>query len=433
MAGKWGRRGCAGALRPALAAALMACLAPEAMAFAWSPQSAALLGSQRAVPLCRCAASIPGPLGACTCGRPGKPARAPVRAADGRERTRRRARGASGGARPAGPAAGTPPQRRGAPVQGAPAGPVRLTGGSPCACRFGRATATSRAQARRVLNMVGTMDEEMPALSGPPKLAAPPVAAPAPVEAAPAPVEAAPAPAQQKAATPETSGAYANELSWTSTKKGAAPSDCLYTACGKCKAVYVVTEAMIGDGTRIQCSVCENVWYQAPERLKEMTEGTSFRSYDVEAWKRDEELDPRRARRGGGGGGGGQRGKKGAVTLFVGNLPFSTTEDTLRDRFEVYGDLTQVSVITDADGRPRGFAFVDFEVKADGEQACREMNGFSIDGRNIDVKVSEDRGGGGGRGGRGGGRGGRGGRGGGRGGGGDGRDSSGKFTVRRAS
>ena len=279
--------------------------------------------------------------------------------------------------------------------------------------------------------MVGTMDEEMPALSGPPKLSAPPVAAPAPAPA-PAPVEAAQAPAQQTAAKPEAPGAYANELSWTSTNKGAAPSDCLYTACGKCKAVYVVTEAMIGDGTRIQCSVCENVWYQAPERLKEMTEGTSFRSYDVEAWKRDEELDPRRARRGGGGGGG-QRGKKGAVTLFVGNLPFSTTEDTLRDRFEVYGDLTQVSVITDADGRPRGFAFVDFEVKADGEQACREMNGFSIDGRNIDVKVSEDRGGGGGRGGRGGGRGGRGGRGGGRGGGGDGRDSSGKFTVRRAS
>ena len=77
MAGKGSCRGRAGALRPALAAVLMACLALEATAFAWSPQAATLLGSQRAVPLCRCAASIPGPRCACTCGRSRANQRAP--------------------------------------------------------------------------------------------------------------------------------------------------------------------------------------------------------------------------------------------------------------------------------------------------------------------------------------------------------------------
>jgi len=351
---------------------------------------------------------------------------------------------------------------------------------SPLALALGRAKG-----GRRALNMVGTMDEEMPALSGPPeeeaipvltgppKLAAPPTPpqVQAPVEV-PVPVASVvvvpvdPVPATETAketvdsnesSMPLPSAAYADELSWTAGRQGTAPSDCLYTSCGKCRAVYVVTEKMIGEGTRIQCSVCDNVWYQAPERLKEMSEGTTFNSYDIKAWQADDGMTVRRQREaggGGGGGGGGQRGRKGAITLFVGNLPFTLNEDTLRTEFEHYGEVTQVSVISDADGRPRGFAFVDFDKKEAGEAACREMNGFSIDGRAIDVKVSEDRGGGGGGrggggrggGGRGGGRGGGGdrgggsrggreggGRGGGGGGGGDGRDASGKFSVRRAS
>lgn len=326
----------------------------------------------------------------------------------------------------------------------------------------------------RSLHMVGTMDEELPTLSGPPKLAAPPVIDERVFEAAPAPVdlpevkEEAQEGVKEASRDPVAHTAYKDQLSWTSTRQGTAPADCLYTSCGKCKAVYVVTEEMIGEGTRIQCSVCSNVWYQAPERLKEMSEGTSFEMYDADAYRADETGYAAGVRRGGrsgeggdggggGGGGGGNRGTKGAITLFVGNLPFSLTESALRTEFENYGQVTSCSIITDAEGRPRGFAFVDFQKEDEGQTACREMNGFPLEGRNIDVKVSEDRGGGGGVGGGGGGRGGRGGgvRGGGgarggrggmggggggdrggRGGGaprGDGRDSSGKFTVRRAS
>jgi predicted Zn finger-like uncharacterized protein len=275
------------------------------------------------------------------------------------------------------------------------------------------------------------MNGDIPSLSGPPNLVGPPSTPKDSVAAA-----------KEDEGKPAVPTEYKSQLSWTSGRDGIAPVDSLYTICGKCKAVYVVTEDMIGEGTRIQCSVCNNVWFQAPERLKEMTEGTAFAAYDVEGWKRDEGILAKRRGGGGGGGSGGSstlRGGKGAITLFVGNLPFSISEERLQEEFEHYGELTQVAIIKDADGRPRGFGFVDFQEEAAGQMACKEMNGFSLEGRYLDVKVSEDRrgGGGGGRGGGPGGRGGgRGGRGGGRGGGaprGDGRGSDGKFSVVRRS
>jgi len=107
--------------------------------------------------------------------------------------------------------------------------------------------AMGRTQARRVLNMVGTMDEELPALSGPPKakLATPPKVETPPAtttltKSAPAPSKSAPAPAElSEDEKPQAPAAYKAELAWTSSRRGAAPSDVLYTSCGKCKAVYV--------------------------------------------------------------------------------------------------------------------------------------------------------------------------------------------------
>jgi RNA recognition motif-containing protein len=91
------------------------------------------------------------------------------------------------------------------------------------------------------------------------------------------------------------------------------------------------------------------------------------------------------------------------MNLYVGNMSFSTTEDTLRETFSQFGTVTKVQVIMDRDtGRPRGFAFV--EMADGGEQAIAAMNGAQLDGRQLTVNEAKPRegGGGGGRGGRGG-------------------------------
>ena len=112
-----------------------------------------------------------------------------------------------------------------------------------------------------------------------------------------------------------------------------------------------------------------------------------------------------------------------ATNLYVGNMSFSTTEDTLREAFGQHGTVTKVQIIMDREtGRPRGFAFVEMADGADA--AVQALNGAQLDGRTLTVNEArprEDRGprgggGGGGYGGGGGGRGGYGGGGGGRGG-----------------
>ena len=110
-----------------------------------------------------------------------------------------------------------------------------------------------------------------------------------------------------------------------------------------------------------------------------------------------------------------------STRLYVGNLSFNTTGDTVRDQFAQCGEVTDVHVVMDRDtGRPRGFAFVTMGSPAEATKAIAEMNGKTVDGRPLRVNEAEERpqrgggGGGGGGGGRsGGGGGGRGGGGGG--------------------
>jgi RNA recognition motif-containing protein len=87
--------------------------------------------------------------------------------------------------------------------------------------------------------------------------------------------------------------------------------------------------------------------------------------------------------------------------LYVGNLPFSATETDLRDLFGKHGDLASVNVITDREtGRPRGFAFVEFEDPSSADAAMQAIDGTEIDGRTVRVNEAHDRRGGGGGGGR---------------------------------
>lgn len=113
------------------------------------------------------------------------------------------------------------------------------------------------------------------------------------------------------------------------------------------------------------------------------------------------------------------------MKLYVGNLPFSTTESELHDLFSQHGEVTSANIVMDREtGRPRGFGFVEFADDASGNRAIEALNGAQIGGRSLTVNEArprEARGGGGGGGYGGGGGGGRGGYGGGGGGGGGGR------------
>jgi cold-inducible RNA-binding protein len=103
--------------------------------------------------------------------------------------------------------------------------------------------------------------------------------------------------------------------------------------------------------------------------------------------------------------------------LYVGNLPFSTTTEALRQAFSASGEVTDVHIVNDREsGQSRGFGFVTMGNAHEAANAIQAMNGATLDGRALRVNEAEERpqhsGGGGGGGGFGGG-GGRGGGGGG--------------------
>lgn len=89
--------------------------------------------------------------------------------------------------------------------------------------------------------------------------------------------------------------------------------------------------------------------------------------------------------------------------LFVGNISWDTTEETLRLAFGQDGrTVSDVHVVTDRDtGRPRGFAFVEMGTEQEAQAAREALDGAEIDGRNIRVDTANERpnrgGGGGGR------------------------------------
>jgi RNA recognition motif-containing protein len=101
--------------------------------------------------------------------------------------------------------------------------------------------------------------------------------------------------------------------------------------------------------------------------------------------------------------------------LYVGNLPYSATEASLREAFAPSGVVDSVNLITDRDtGQSKGFAFVEMASDKEAQAATQAMNGATLDGRQIKVSEAKPKGSGGGGGGGGGGnRGGFGGGGGG--------------------
>jgi RNA recognition motif-containing protein len=77
--------------------------------------------------------------------------------------------------------------------------------------------------------------------------------------------------------------------------------------------------------------------------------------------------------------------------IYVGNLPFSATEDEVRQLFAQYGTVESVSLITDRDtGRPRGFGFVEMS-GSDASRAIQNLNGKNMGGRPLRVNEAQER------------------------------------------
>ncbi len=92
------------------------------------------------------------------------------------------------------------------------------------------------------------------------------------------------------------------------------------------------------------------------------------------------------------------------MNIFVAKLNYDTSEDTLRDAFEAYGEVDSVKIIMDKfTGRSKGFGFVEMPNDSDAEAAIESINDSEMDGRTIVAKKAEprerrdNRGGGGGR------------------------------------
>lgn len=79
------------------------------------------------------------------------------------------------------------------------------------------------------------------------------------------------------------------------------------------------------------------------------------------------------------------------TSIYVGNLPFSATEDEVRDLFAEYGEVERVQLINDREtGRPRGFGFVTMGADA-AAKAIQALNGMEMGGRNLRINEAEER------------------------------------------
>ena len=81
-----------------------------------------------------------------------------------------------------------------------------------------------------------------------------------------------------------------------------------------------------------------------------------------------------------------------STKLFVGSLPWSVSDDKLKEIFEAHGTVVSAKVITDRDtNRSRGFGFVEMESSSDASNAIKALNETEVDGRNIVVNEAKAR------------------------------------------
>ena len=78
--------------------------------------------------------------------------------------------------------------------------------------------------------------------------------------------------------------------------------------------------------------------------------------------------------------------------LYVGNLPYTTTEAQVRDLFGQAGEIVEVALITDREtGRPKGFGFVEMATEEGGREAIKRFNGHAMGERTLTVNEARPR------------------------------------------
>jgi RNA recognition motif-containing protein len=79
-----------------------------------------------------------------------------------------------------------------------------------------------------------------------------------------------------------------------------------------------------------------------------------------------------------------------STKLFVGNLSFETTENSLQDAFAAHGTVLESNLVMDRDtGRPRGFGFVTMSTPEEAKKATTALNGSDLNGRNLTVNEAK--------------------------------------------
>ena len=80
------------------------------------------------------------------------------------------------------------------------------------------------------------------------------------------------------------------------------------------------------------------------------------------------------------------------MNIYVGNIAYSTSEDTLKAHFETIGKVGQVKIIHDRNtGRSKGFGFVTMDNEEEGRRAISELNGVSLDNRELMVNEAHEK------------------------------------------
>lgn len=167
------------------------------------------------------------------------------------------------------------------------------------------------------------------------------------------------------------------------------PNAVYYTKCAKCSASYELDPSVLGNGRKVQCSVCSHEWFQKPERLLTLRETEQFSEYPME--RKDEFLEKnQQSQRARGGRPRDSRDRRSTFrktfSVFIGNLPYSATEKELTDLVSSAVKPKRVSIVTDPDGNSRGFAFADVQNEQEVDQVVKSLDGTQMGGRTIAVR-----------------------------------------------
>lgn len=155
-----------------------------------------------------------------------------------------------------------------------------------------------------------------------------------------------------------------------------------YAQCSKCKAVYTIDTDRFGRGKKLTCVVCNHGWWQTTDRLQTLRQGFELKDFpDSKIETVKENLASGR---------GALEQKKAAITLFVGNVPYDYDENDIKDVFGPIGSVASVALVKRETGESKGFCFVSYEKKEDGEKAIEELNGLEIDGRFLNVALGKN-------------------------------------------